>query len=81
MTDKLIVTSSPISAAYSEGNDRENDKDNYQGDGKLEQGFFYAPLGAVDRIRLAKDTPQAAAPHLKQGDQYQGYGDDDLRDI
>jgi len=59
----------------------ENDKDNCQGDGKLEKGFFHAPLGAVDRIRLAEDTPQATALYLKQGNEYQGYGDDDLRDI
>src|SRR3989304_6918209 len=52
------------SGAHPEGDDGENDKDNYQGDGKLEKGLFHAPLGAVDRVRLAEDAPQTSPSYL-----------------
>jgi hypothetical protein len=64
-----------------EGYYREDDEDNHQGDGKLKERFFHAALGAVDRIGLAEDATQAAAPHLEQGHQRQCHGDDYLGNI
>ena len=60
---------------------RENDKYNYQSDGQLKERFLHAPLGAVHRVRLPEDTPQPAALHLEQGDQYQGCRHHYLRNI
>jgi hypothetical protein len=71
----------PVSGTYLERDYRENDEYNGEGDGELKKGFFHAALGAIYRVRLAEDTSQTAATDLKQGHQYQGYGDDYLGDI
>ena len=67
--------------AYLEGNDREDDENHHQGDGELKEGLFYAALGAVDRIGLAENAPQATALNLEQGDCSQRHRDDYLCDI
>lgn len=68
-TRRQVIQKTPL--PYLERNDSENDEDNRQSDGQLEERLLNAPLGAVDRVRLAEDTAQTTTPHLQQRDQYQ----------
>jgi hypothetical protein len=70
-----------VSGTYTDGYYREDDEYKGEGDGKLKQGFFHATLGTIYCVRLAEDTSQTATTDLKQGNQYQSYGDNYLRDI
>ena len=60
------ITSNRWLLANFEGDNRNNNKQDYQDDGKLKQGLFNAPSGTKDTISLAKYAPQSAAPNLKQ---------------
>jgi len=51
-----------------------NNEQDRQGNGKLKHRFFQAPPGPVHGIRLTEDASQPPAAHLKQDNQYQGYG-------
>jgi len=63
---------------YQQDPDRDEHQQNDKYDGHLEQGFFYAALGAENGVSLSENAAQATAAHLQQGRQSEGYGDNYL---
>jgi len=62
-----------------EGYYSDSNKQNYQDDCKLEQSPFQPAFSPVDGISLTEDASQTTALHLQQNDEYQGYGQYNLR--
>jgi len=57
-----------------------NNKQNYQDDGKLEQSAFQSAFRPVDGISLTEYASQTAALYLHENDEDQGYGQYNLSD-
>jgi hypothetical protein len=64
----------------SKGNDRDDDKNHRQNNGKLEKSFLDSTPGAIYTVRLAEYTTHSATLHLEHNGQDENYGKNYLRD-